>query len=81
MKGTRPLNNAEIQAVASSFQGEFALRNRSLFLLGVSIGGRIDELLSLTVGDVYGRTASLLSDVLYDTSLSSRVARFHGQCR
>ncbi len=68
MKGTRPLNNAEIQAVASSFQGEFALRNRSLFLLGVSIGGRIDELLSLTVGDVW-QNGKPVSDVLYDKSI------------
>ena len=68
MKGTRPLNNAEIQAVASSFQGEFALRNRSLFLLGVSIGGRIDELLSLTVGDVY-QNGKPVADVLYDKSI------------
>ncbi len=68
MKGTRPLNNAEIQAVAKSFQGTFATRNRALFMLGVSIGGRIDELLSLRVGDVY-QNGKPVSDVLYDKAI------------
>lgn len=68
MKGTRPLNNAEIQAVAKSFQGTFATRNRSLFMLGVSIGGRIDELLSLTVGDVW-QNGKPVTDVLYDKAI------------
>lgn len=47
MKGTRPLENNEIRQVAQSFDGTFALRNRSLFMLGVSTGGRISEWLSL----------------------------------
>ena len=68
MKGTRPLNNAEIHAVAKSFEGTFAIRNRALFMLGVSIGGRIDELLSLTVGDVY-QNGKPVTDVLYDKSI------------
>lgn len=68
MKGTRPLDNAEIHAVASHFTGAFAVRNRSLFLLGVSIGGRINELLSLTVGDVW-QHGKPVTDVLYDKSI------------
>lgn len=68
MKGTRPLNNAEIQAVSAVFEGEFAIRNRALFMLGVSIGGRIDELLSLTVGDVW-QNGKPVTDVLYDKSI------------
>jgi len=68
MKGTRPLDNAEIHAVSKSFDGQFAIRNRSLFLLGVSIGGRIDELLSLTVGDVW-QNDKPVKDVLYDKSI------------
>lgn len=68
MKGTRPLDNAEIHAVAAHFEGEFAIRNRSLFLLGVSIGGRIDELLSLTVGDVY-QNGKPVKDVLYNKAI------------
>lgn len=52
MKGCRPLQDAEIQAVLASFAGEYALRDRALFLLGVRSGFRISELLSLTLGDL-----------------------------
>ena len=68
MKGTRPLNNAEIQAVSAAFEGQSAIRNRALFMLGVSIGGRINELLSLTVGDVW-QHGKPVTDVLYDKSI------------
>ena len=50
MKGTRPLNNTEIRLVSACFDGTFEARNRGLFMLGVSTGGRISELLSLTIG-------------------------------
>ena len=53
MKGTRPLDNAEIRKVSEVFDGTFAVRNRSLFMLGVSVGGRISELLALKVNDVW----------------------------
>ena len=53
MKGTRPLTNAEIRKVRDAFSGTFAQRNRGFFMLGVSIGGRVSELLALTVGDVW----------------------------
>ena len=53
MKGTRPLDNDEIRRVSACFTGTFATRNRGLFMLGVSTGGRISELLSLRVADVY----------------------------
>ena len=53
MKGTRPLDNNEIRLVSACFTGTFATRNRGLFLLGVSTGGRISELLSLTIADVW----------------------------
>ena len=65
MKGTRPLDNAEIVAVSEAFTGYFATRNRALFMLGVSIGGLIDELLSLKVGDVY-QNGKPVRDILYD---------------
>ena len=58
MRGTRPLDNNEIRKVAECFDGTFAVRNRSLFMLGVSTGGRISELLSLTIGDVYQNRAA-----------------------
>ena len=53
MKGTRPLSNDEIRKVRDAFSGTFARRNRGFFILGVSIGGRVSELLALTVGDVW----------------------------
>ena len=41
MKGTRPLDNDEIRRVAAAFTGNlYEVRNRCLFMLGVSTGGR-----------------------------------------
>lgn len=68
MKGTRPLTNDEIHKVAETFDGIFAVRNRSLFMLGVSIGGRISEMLSLKVGDVYQHHRSV-TDIQFDKSI------------
>ena len=68
MKGTRPLDNNEIRLVSACFTGTFEVRNRSLFLLGVSTGGRISELLSLTIGDVWQNRAAV-TDLLYDKSI------------
>ena len=68
MKGTRPLDNHEIRKVAECFDGTFAVRNRSLFMLGVSTGGRISELLSLQIGNVYQNRAAV-TDLLYDKSI------------
>ncbi|MCG9133605.1 tyrosine-type recombinase/integrase [Candidatus Poribacteria bacterium] len=53
MRGTRPLSNGELRIIADCFDGEFAIRDKSLILIGVSTGGRISELLALTLGDVY----------------------------
>jgi len=53
LKGSRPLSQAEIEAVARSFSGVYAQRNRALFLLGIYTGMRISELLALNVGDVW----------------------------
>ena len=68
MKGTRPLDNDEIRRVSAAFTGIFATRNRGLFMLGVSTGGRISELLSLRVGDVY-QNKKPVSDLLYSKSI------------
>lgn len=68
MKGTRPLDNDEIRRVSNCFTGTFTTRNRGLFMLGVSTGGRISELLSLTIGDVYQNHAPV-TDLLYDKSI------------
>ena len=68
MKGTRPLDNDEIRRVSTCFTGTFATRNRGLFMLGVSTGGRISELLGLRVGDVY-QNKKPVSDLLYSKAV------------
>ena len=68
MKGTRPLNNNEIRLVSACFDGTFEIRNRGLFMLGVSTGGRISELLSLQIGDVY-QNGRAVTDLLFDKSI------------
>lgn len=68
MKGTRPLNNNEIRLVSGCFDGIFEARNRGLFILGVSTGGRISELLSLQIGDVY-QNGRPVTDLLYNKSI------------
>lgn len=68
MKGTRPLTNAEIRKVRDAFEGTFAQRNRGLFMLGVSIGGRVSELLALTVGDVW-QNGQPVSDLQFDKNI------------
>ena len=68
MKGTRPLDNDEIRRVSTCFTGTFQIRNRGLFMLGVSTGGRISELLSLTIGDMF-QNRSAVSDLLFEKSV------------
>ena len=76
MKGTRPLDNDEIRQVSTCFTGTYEVRNRGLFLLGVSTGGRISELLSLQIGDVY-QNEKPVTDLLFDKSIvkGSEVSR------
>ena len=76
MKGTRPLDNTEIRLVSACFDGTFEHRNRGLFMLGVSTGGRISELLSLQSGDVW-QNRRTMTDLLFDKSVvkGSEVSR------
>ena len=68
MKGTRPLDNDEIRNIYQNFTGDNEIRDRGLFLLGVSVGGRISELLGLQVGDVW-QNNSPVSDLLFHKSI------------
>ena len=68
MKGTHPLDNDEIRRVSACFTGTYEVRNRGLFILGVSTGGRISELLSLRVGDVF-QNGKPVTDLLFDKSI------------
>lgn len=76
MKGTRPLDNAEIRKVSEAFGGTFAIRNRNLFMLGVSVGGRISEMIALKVNDVWQNGKSV-KDLLFDLNIvkGSEVSR------
>ena len=76
MKGTRPLDNDEIRRVSLCFDGTFVARNRGLFILGVSTGGRISELLNLWIGDVW-QNGAVVTDLLFDRSIvkGSEVSR------
>ena len=68
MKSTRPLDNDEIRRVSTCFAGTFQVRNRGLFMLGVSTGGRISELLSLEISDVY-QNQKPVTDLLFEKSI------------
>ncbi len=68
MKGTRSLTNAEIRLVRDSFEGIYKIRNASLFMLGVSIGGRVSELLALKVSDVW-QNEQPVTDFQFDGSI------------
>ena len=68
MRGTRPIDNTEIIQVACCFDGTFEVRNRCLFMLGVSTGGRISELLSLTIGSVW-QNGSAVTALLFEKSI------------
>ena len=68
MRGTRPLDNSEIRRVSACFTGTYEVRNRGLFLLGVSTGGRISELLSLRIADVW-QNGRAVTDLLFDKSV------------
>ena len=68
MRGTRPLDNHETQKVAERFDDPFAVRNRSLFVRGVSTGGHVSELLSLRVEDVWQNNQPV-TDLPFDRSV------------
>jgi len=52
MATSRPLQYNEIQQIVSGFDGIYKERNRSLFMLGLTTGYRISELLSVTIADL-----------------------------
>ncbi len=53
MKNCRPFTNYEVaQIIEHGFTGRFANRNRALFVLGISTGFKIPELLTLRIKDI-----------------------------
>jgi integrase len=63
MAGCRALTDAEVELVAKSFGGRYALRDKAWFTLGVWTEFRISELLSRTVGDLWqhGKVVDVLT--------------------
>ena len=63
MKGCRPLEVAEVNRAYAAFSGRQAVRDRCLFVLGVSSGFRVSEMLSLRIADVIrdGRVSKTVS--------------------
>ncbi|HID42961.1 MAG TPA: recombinase XerD, partial [Archaeoglobaceae archaeon] len=85
MKGTRPLTAEEILKVSEQFSGTYEIRNRALFMLGVSVGGRISELLALKIGDVW-QNGRPVTDLIFAKSVvkgkeNSRVIPTNQDCR
>ena len=68
MKGCRPLTTQEIISVSEQFTEPYKVRNRALFILGISTGGRIAELLSLKIEDVW-QGGQAVSDLLYEKNV------------
>ena len=53
MKAQDPLTITISDSFPLASGGTFEVRNRGLFMLGVSTGGRISELLGLQIADVW----------------------------
>ncbi len=47
------LRKSEIRKISEQFSGVFKVRNKGLFILRMSTGADISELLALTIGDAY----------------------------
>ena len=68
-EGNKTLNQRRKSAKSvMRLKGTFAQRNRGLFMLGVSIGGRVSELLALTVGDVWQNNQAV-TDFQFDRAI------------
>ena len=75
MNGTRHLNNDEIRRISAAFTGTYEIRNRGLFMIGVSTGGRISELLSLQIADVYQNDRPVTGELHTTTLLGSALKK------
>jgi integrase len=53
MPAMRDLSAEEISLLRKSFSGRYALRDRCYFEMGLQLGLRVSEMLSITVGQVY----------------------------
>lgn len=85
MKGCRPLTDQEADAIAESFVGPYAARDRAVFALGRYTGERISAILKLRVGDVV-QAGRLTDQVIYRRAnrkgkTESRTVTLHPKAR
>jgi len=85
MRGCRPLTKDEIVNVSEQFTGTYEVRNRALFIIGVNTGGRISELLSLKIDDVWQNDRPV-TDLLFERAIVkggeiSRMIPVNKDCR
>lgn len=59
MSKCRPLTEDEITRIAGQFSGRYRARNLALFMLGLTTGFRIGELLATVIGDVVDRDGNI----------------------
>jgi len=64
MKGCRPLTDQEADAIAESFGGPYAARDRAVFALGRYTGERISAILALRIGDIV-QAGRLTDSIIY----------------
>ena len=76
MTGSRPLTELEIQNILQAFTGQYEIRNRTLFLLGLNTCARISELLALNIGDVWRYKRPVETIYLHLSSNSKKVIPF-----
>jgi site-specific recombinase XerD len=85
MKGSRPLTGEEITLTSKSFSGKYAARDKALFIMGVTSGFRVSELLSIQVRDVCQRGQMTERVTVQRRNMKrkteGRTAKFHPQAQ
>lgn len=85
MKGCRPLTDREADAIAESFGGPYAARDRAVFALGRYTGERISAILALRIGDIV-QAGRLTDSVIYRRAnrkgkTESRIVALHPKAK
>jgi integrase len=85
MKGCRPLTDQEADAIAESFGGPYAARDKAIFALGRYTGERISAILKVKIGDVV-QAGRLTDSIIYRRAnrkrkTESRAVALHPKAR
>ena len=62
-RATRALERDEIHRLFESIEGKFAVRNKTMLIVGISMGLRATELVSLNIGDVLDRNQRIKANI------------------